>query len=870
MGDKSDAFHALYAAAKKAADDAEKFKHEALSSESAAKGSSDAEIQQRAAKSARQAKLKANDAAKRVRKTIVQAATLLEQAGSDSQDLDGHAGPVDARTARLERMRKAAHKPELNKLLDFEKLAKKDARLAAQAAERAKLATQRRETETALETSLPLAAWFLGPKAEHGDLWKELIDYVLQDYFNWRRNYFPNDPVVISRARRRDHAPWIDALNTRLDSILNELKAHFPFYSPRYLAHMLSEQTLPSVLGYLAGMLYNPNNVTDEAAPVTVRLELEVGQMIAEMLGYKRHRSWAHICSGGTVANIEALWVARTCQFMPFVLRDYCRQKKIDFEIKVPDGTAKSLRDCREDRLLLALRPNEAIFMARNLTRYLVHQRGRRLDDVAAELREFVDGNRFNVQRRGFAEVVKTVGLRPRFLVSAAAHYSIRKAANVLGYGEDAVLTVPVTERFRIDAEALKKSLYGLRKEEYVAAVIGIVGTTEEGAIDPIHEIQLIRTELSKMNRSFWLHVDAAWGGYFRSMFCGFEVPRLEPRPDASREETLGRLTQLYAAEIDARETVAIPVTSVIRGRRIEERRRCPIHWDEPAVYSALLAIPDADSVTVDPHKMGYVPYPAGVIAFANGMVTELITQKAQYIFADVGAERKALDKVAIEVREVGPYILEGSKPGAAAAACWLAHKTIPLTLHGHGKVAKTAVLNGRKLARYLQEHKHMFRKLNEESGDTWPCDHPFTFVPLFEPDTNIICYVARRMACINDSLVAIDVTLEEMNRLNRKLHHMLSIPGSSGAFSYSQPYFVSRTTLEAAQYSAESVTVVLQRLGIATDEYIRQGLFVLRSTVMNPLYHLAAEEGKDHLFEFVKYLHHITLASLRELEEAP
>jgi len=48
----------------------------------------------------------------------------------------------------------------------------------------------------------------------------------------------------------------------------------------------VAEQTLPSIAGYFAGMLYNPNNVSGEAAPVTILIELEVGRMIAEIPGY--------------------------------------------------------------------------------------------------------------------------------------------------------------------------------------------------------------------------------------------------------------------------------------------------------------------------------------------------------------------------------------------------------------------------------------------------------------------------------------------------------------------------------------------------------------------------------------------------------
>ncbi|MCA9778791.1 MAG: hypothetical protein KC800_18810, partial [Candidatus Eremiobacteraeota bacterium] len=45
----------------------------------------------------------------------------------------------------------------------------------------------------------PTTAWFLGPKAEQGDLWESLLTYVFRDYVHWRRNYYPGDPVTITR-----------------------------------------------------------------------------------------------------------------------------------------------------------------------------------------------------------------------------------------------------------------------------------------------------------------------------------------------------------------------------------------------------------------------------------------------------------------------------------------------------------------------------------------------------------------------------------------------------------------------------------------------------------------------------------------------
>src|SRR5262249_41955193 len=166
-----------------------------------------------------------------------------------------------------------------------------------------------------------IAAWFLGPKAENAEWERQMISHILEDYFHWRRNYFPADEILVTEHMRREQFDFHDRLAQQLDEMLAGLRAPFPFYSPRYNAHMLSEQTIPSVLGYLAGLLYNPNNVTPESAPVTLRWELEVGADILKMLGFnppppqgaftKQEFGWAHVTSGGTIANIEALWLAR-------------------------------------------------------------------------------------------------------------------------------------------------------------------------------------------------------------------------------------------------------------------------------------------------------------------------------------------------------------------------------------------------------------------------------------------------------------------------------------------------------------------------------------------------------------------------------
>jgi glutamate/tyrosine decarboxylase-like PLP-dependent enzyme len=697
------------------------------------------------------------------------------------------------------------------------------------------------------KNDFPISAWFLGPKAEHGSTLTDWFTYILQDYMHWRRNYFPTDSVVISRETRRTHGAWQDQLNTHLDLILNHLKADFPFYSPRYIAHMTSEQTLPSILGYFAGMLYNPNNVTDEAAPVTVRLELEVGRMVSEMLGYHPKRAWAHICSGGTIANLESMWVARMAQFIPFIIRDYCKTNAPHFEVRMANGQHARLIELG-DRALIGLRPNQSITMTRKLARYEVEVLGRDQPSVLHAINQSINTSDYNVKLRGFSNVVRKLNMRPVLFASATAHYCIKKVANVLGYGEDSVRSVHVTSKFRIDCDALQDVLNTMRDEEYIASVVGIVGTTEEGAVDPIHEIVAIRENQShEMNRSFWLHVDAAWGGYIRSIFCGDDLP--------SERVATGE----QVADIDTM-IKAVDATDVLPSDYLSESsaKGQRIAWDDPDVYKAFLAMSAADSIAIDPHKMGYTPYPAGIVAFKNGLVTELMTQRAQYI-SDEEEGIKAIDRM-IEIKAVGPYILEGSKPGAAATSCWLAHSTIPLNSKGHGKIVRTSLLSAKRLFCYLKQHREKFAgfetALGVNNGKSF--EHPFAFIPLFEPDTNIVCFVCAPMEWNEGQLRAKHVALKWVNDLNKRIHFELDIPKARRGMltPYAKEYFVSNTMFVHRQYSSASISSLLTQLRVSAEEYESQGLIVLRSTVMNPLYETAREEGTDYLAGFVKHLH--------------
>lgn len=94
-------------------------------------------------------------------------------------------------------------------------------------------------------------------------------------------------------------------------------------------------------------------------------------------------------------------------------------------------------------------------------------------------------------------------------LVSRRAHYSLKKATDVLGLGRDNLILVDTDEDNRIDMEKLKTAYLDLVKNNIrPLALVGIAGTTETGHVDPLEAMADFAAEIG-----CHFHVDAAWGG---------------------------------------------------------------------------------------------------------------------------------------------------------------------------------------------------------------------------------------------------------------------------------------------------------------------------------------------------------------------
>ncbi len=130
------------------------------------------------------------------------------------------------------------------------------------------------------------------------------------------------------------------------------------------------------------------------------------------------------------------------------------------------------------------------------------------------------------IRREGMARGLDHYGCRRALVfVSARGHYSIVKAANLLGIGSDNVVNVPVDDHNRMDESKLRRRIRALEPDERVMAVVGIAGTTETGNIDDLQALAEISREVGTH-----FHVDACWGGSvllvdeYRPMFRGIDM----------------------------------------------------------------------------------------------------------------------------------------------------------------------------------------------------------------------------------------------------------------------------------------------------------------------------------------------------------
>src|SRR5437870_5233394 len=263
------------------------------------------------------------------------------------------------------------------------------------------------------------------------------------------------------------HDPAVSGAH-RIAKILNATSArlhdNYPYFHPLYAGQMLKPPHPIARLAYALAMFVNPNNHALDGGRATSAMEKEAVAEIAAMFGWKEFLG--HLCGGGTMANLEALWVS---------------------------GKLQS---------------------------------------------------------------------RKKILASEQAHYTHKRISSVLQLDFD---SVACDNHGRMDVDALESRL----KTGDVGTVVATLGTTATGSVDPLADILALRERYE-----FRVHVDAAYGGYFK-----------------------------LASNLSA---------------RAEKSFAC---------------VTDADSIVIDPHKHGLQPYGCGCVLFRDSAVGKLYKHESPYTY---------------------------------------------------------------------------------------------------------------------------------------------------------------------------------------------------------------------------------------------
>ena len=343
----------------------------------------------------------------------------------------------------------------------------------------------------------------------------------------------PLDPVpgLLSRATEMlevefgalpEFRPVVDtaAMARVLEATAHRLGDNYPYFHPLYAGQMLKPPHPVARAAYALAMKLNPNNHARDGGRASSEMEIEAVGEIARIFGWSDSSFLGHLTSSGTLANLEALWVAGQL---------------------APGG---------------------------------------------------------------------------RIVGSEQAHYTHRRISAVLKleYAE-----IEADKHGRMSLEALEREL----RKGGVGTVVVTLGTTAIGAIDPLDEVLSL-----KERYGFRVHVDGAYGGYFRLI------------PEA---------------------------------------------LDEPA-RRAYAAIEEADSITIDPHKHGLQPYGCGCVLFRDPAVGRFYKHDSPYTYFTSKqlhlhpSEQKSLAGDPVHLGEIS---LECSRAGASAVALWATQQLLPLTPGG-------------------------------------------------------------------------------------------------------------------------------------------------------------------------------------------
>src|SRR5947209_13119189 len=126
--------------------------------------------------------------------------------------------------------------------------------------------------------------------------------HILQQALERLETGFKELPVFAA------HSPDLDKVKMALLETAERLHENYPYFHPLYAGQMLKPPHPVARLSYALAMFINPNNHALDGGRASSAMEKEAVAEIASMFGWSVHLR--DLCGGGTMANLEALWVA--------------------------------------------------------------------------------------------------------------------------------------------------------------------------------------------------------------------------------------------------------------------------------------------------------------------------------------------------------------------------------------------------------------------------------------------------------------------------------------------------------------------------------------------------------------------------------
>ncbi len=345
---------------------------------------------------------------------------------------------------------------------------------------------------------------------------------------------------------------------------------------------------------------------------------------------------------------------------------------------------------------------------------------------IVARNKQFRSDGRFpGVRRAGMGEALQHYGYRKAvILVSRRGHYSINKVARILGIGDDNVIKVPVDSRNRVDVQELER----------ICAEIHI---HNKGALDRIKIMAVVGIagttetgnidnlkELSRVAKQYgaFFHVDAAWGG-------------------------------------------AVLMVDELR-----------------YLFSG---IEQADSVSIDSHKLLYSPVSMGMVLFRNEKDMDYMKHYSNYIIRQDSVDQ-------------GRYTIEGSRPFSALKP-WATFKILGsrgFRLIFEHAFEITSVLRG------LVEVHRNFEAMNQP--ELFIFNYRFVPKEIQEKIEGIVAKINRTGELADRQrqrrLARLHHLNSVLNELNTELHKAIREEDES---------FVSRTMFDAPNYFYQDIVVL-------------------------------------------------------------